>query len=121
MYMKIHRFYIKENLERPLGEEMLIKKELYTDIIHQFNNVLKFKVNEKIIFFNGEYIFDYLFEIKEINKNYIKLELLEKKVSYKQDLETTTEGNFRQKLRLFLCFSVIKKIISILSLKKQVN
>ena len=45
--MKLHRFFI----EQPLGEEIEIKEKT---LIHQWNNVLKFKINEDLILFNSE-------------------------------------------------------------------
>lgn len=45
-----------------------------TDIIHQLTKVLRVKIWEKIIFFDWNDDYDYIFEIKQINKKDIVLE-----------------------------------------------
>ncbi len=44
------------------------------DMIHQLVKVLRVKIWEKIIFFDGEEDFDYIFQIKQINKKDIVLD-----------------------------------------------
>ena len=64
--MKIHRFF----LNNPLGEEIVIKEK---QLLHQWNNVLKFKIDENLILFDGKEKFDYVYTIKNINKWEVKL------------------------------------------------
>lgn len=69
--MKIHRFF----LNNPLGEDLAIKEK---QLLHQWNNVLKFKIGENLILFNGKEGFDYVYTIKSIKKEEVKLYLKEK-------------------------------------------
>ena len=62
--MKLHRFLLGKNIEQPLGEELKITEK---DLIHQWNNVLKFKQDEKISLFDGIIDKDFIYKIKEIN------------------------------------------------------
>lgn len=48
------------------------------DIIHQLLNVLRYKIWQEIIFFNGKELIDYKYSIQEIWKKYIKLFFIEK-------------------------------------------
>ena len=94
--MKLHRFFI----EQPLGEEIEIKEKT---LIHQWNNVLKFKINEDLILFNSEkntINTDHIYNIKEIKKNNIILQLKSKKENLNQE---KGKGEF------ILCISLIKK------------
>ncbi|MDD2907643.1 MAG: RsmE family RNA methyltransferase [Candidatus Gracilibacteria bacterium] len=44
------------------------------DIIHQLTKVLRIKLGEKVIFFDGIDEYDYIFQVKQINKKDIMLE-----------------------------------------------
>ncbi len=78
--MKIHRFF----LNNPLGEEIVIKEK---QLLHQWNNVLKFKIDENLILFDGKEKFDYVYTIKNINKWEVKLSLKEKNKNLSQKEE----------------------------------
>ncbi len=91
--MKIHRFF----LNNPLGEEVLIKEK---QLLHQWNNVLKFKIDENLILFNGKEKFDYVYTIKDIKKREVKLSLKEKAINLLQKEE---------KMTINLCVSLLKK------------
>lgn len=88
--MKLHRFFVKQ----PLGEEMELKEKT---LLHQWNNVLKFEIGESLVLFNSDDNFDFIFKILEINKNFAKLKLQEKKSSFLQEKEIN------------LCIALIKK------------
>ncbi|MEI6352956.1 MAG: RsmE family RNA methyltransferase [Candidatus Nomurabacteria bacterium] len=91
--MKLHRFFVKQ----PLGEEMEIKEK---QLLHQWNNVLKFKTGESLVLFNDEKLLDFVFRIESISKSFVKLKLIESVASLDQKLE---------KRNLNLCVSLIKK------------
>ncbi len=88
--MKLHRFFVKQ----PLGEEIELKEKT---LLHQWNNVLKFEIGESLVLFNSDDNFDFIFKILEINKNFAKLKLQEKKSSFLQEREIN------------LCIALIKK------------
>jgi len=91
--MKIHRFF----LNNPLGEELEIKEKGF---LHQWNNVLKFKIGEDLILFNSQQPVDYIYKIKELKKNIAKLILVDKR----ENLIQEKEGR-----KVNLCISLIKK------------
>lgn len=94
--MKLHRFFI-ENLEQPLGEELKIKEK---PLIHQWNNVLKFKKQEEVSIFNGKDTFDHVFSIENINNKEVDLKFLRKTKNISQK---------DSKIIINLCFSLVKK------------
>ena len=95
--MKIHRFYFKEKLT----DEILLDKKKYPELFHQFINVLRFDIEEEIIFFNEKENFDFFYKIKNINKLNIEFIFKKKEKNLEQDIE--------KKIKLHLCFSIIKK------------
>ena len=46
--MRLHRFYIKENLEK--GKEIRIED---SELIHQWSKVFRLKAGDRVIIFNG--------------------------------------------------------------------
>ena len=95
--MKLHRFLLSKNILQPLGEEIKITEK---DLLHQWNNVLKFKINEKISLFNGILEKDFIYKIKYINNKIAILEFDNKIKNISQKKEV---GNIN------LCISVTKK------------
>lgn len=93
--MKVHRFYIKQSLGE---EEIEISNK---DLLHQFINVLKFKLNENIILFNNLNNIDYIYQIKSVSKQNLKLLFIKKEKNLNQIEE-------KEKI-INLCFSLIKK------------
>jgi 16S rRNA (uracil1498-N3)-methyltransferase len=91
--MKLHRFFI----EQPLGEEIEIKEK---SLLHQWNNVLRFKKGESLILFNSSNNIDYTYCLSLIEKGKALLELVSKKENLSQ--EETGKS-------LTLCFSLIKR------------
>lgn len=91
--MKLHRFFI----EQPLGEEIEIKEK---SLLHQWNNVLRFKKGESLILFNSSNNIDYTYCLSFIEKGKAVLEL----VSQKENLSQEENGK-----SLTLCFSLIKR------------
>jgi hypothetical protein len=91
--MKIHRFYNKQ----PLGEENIkLESKNNKELLHQFFTVLKFKIDEEIILFNNDLNnlknnFDYIYKIKNINKNICELELINTKENLSQLKEIKKE------------------------------
>ena len=69
--MRINRFFINE--ENFPDKYLLVNEE----IIKQINKVLKLKIGQRIILFNGVDEKEYLYEINNINKNNIDLYLIE--------------------------------------------
>lgn len=94
--MKLHRFLI-ENPEQPLGEELKIKEK---DLLHQWNNVLKFEKGELVSLFDGIKEKDFIYKIKDINNNLATLEFDSEIKNISQNLEI---GNIN------LCISLVKK------------
>jgi 16S rRNA (uracil1498-N3)-methyltransferase len=94
--MKLHRFLI-ENLEQPLGGELKIIEK---DLLHQWNNVLKFKKNEKIGIFDGSIEKDFIYKIKEINNKSAILEF---------DSEINNISQEKEVGDIHLCISLVKK------------
>lgn len=95
--MKLHRFLLGENIKQPLGEEIKVTEK---NLLHQWNNVLKFEKDEKIIFFDGVQEKDFIYKIKEINN---KLAIFE----FDNDVD-----NISQKKEIGdinLCISLVKK------------
>jgi len=64
-----------------------------TDIIHQLTKVLRVKVSDEIIFFNGQDNFDYVFKIKQIERNSMLLEQINR---IKNETETDFAVNLYQ-------------------------
>jgi 16S rRNA (uracil1498-N3)-methyltransferase len=101
--MKIHRFYNKQ----PLGEENIkLESKNNKELLHQFFTVLKFKIDEEIILFNNDLNnlknnFDYIYKIKNINKNICELELINTKENLSQIKEIKKD--------IVLCQTLIKK------------
>lgn len=91
--MKLHRFFI----EQPLGEEIEIKEK---SLLHQWNNVLRFKKGESLILFNSSNNIDYIYCLSLLEKGKAVLEL----VSQKENLSQEETGK-----SLTLCFSLIKR------------
>ena len=95
--MKLHRFLLGENIKQPLGEELKITEK---DLLHQWNNVLRFKKDEKIIFFDGIIEKDFVYEIKEINNKLVIFKFISEIENISQKKEI---GNIN------LCISIVKK------------
>ncbi len=95
--MKLHRFLLGKNIEQPLGEELKIVEK---DLIHQWNNVLKFKQDEKISLFDGVIEKDFIYKIKEINN---KLAILE----FDSKVDNISQKN--EVGDIHLCVSLVKK------------
>ena len=95
--MKLHRFLLGKNIEQPLGEELKITEK---DLIHQWNNVLKFKQDEKISLFDGIIDKDFIYKIKEINN---KLAILT------FDSKTNNISQKNEVGDINLCVSLVKK------------
>lgn len=91
--MKLHRFFI----EQPLGEEIVVKEK---KLIHQWNNVLKFKKGESLILFNSSHNKDYTYSIVTITKNEANLHLQDEDSNLNQKEEENAVN---------LCISLIKK------------
>lgn len=68
--MKIHRFYYKQT--QPKNIEITNR-----DIAHQIFKVLRLKIGERVILFNGLELLDFIFEVKALAKNKITLDFLE--------------------------------------------
>jgi len=67
----MQRFFLEQNF----WNDFIIENK---DIIHQLLNVLRYKIWQEIIFFNGKELIDYKYSIQEIWKKYIKLFFIEK-------------------------------------------
>lgn len=78
--MKIHRFF----LNNTLGEDLKIEEK---GLLHQMNTVLKFKIGESIAIFNSLNTFDYIYNIKNIDKKSIFLSFNNKEENLSQDIE----------------------------------
>lgn len=91
--MKIHRFF----LNNPLGEDIIIKEK---SLLHQWNNVLKFKAGETLTIFNDSINLDFIYKIGQINKKEVLL-------TYKEKLENLSQKNLAKNVSL--CISLIKK------------
>lgn len=91
--MKLHRFFI----EQPLGEELVVKEK---SLLHQWNNVLKFKKGESLILFNADKNIDYIYTLDKQSKGECVLTLERKRANLSQQ-EEGREVN--------LCISLIKK------------
>ena len=78
--MKIHRFF----LNNPLGEELKIEEK---SLLHQMNNVLKFKTGESVALFNSFDNIDYIYTINNIDKKSILLTLNKKENNLSQKEE----------------------------------
>lgn len=91
--MKLHRFFI----EQPLGEEIEIKEK---SLLHQWNNVLRFKKGESLILFNSSHNIDYIYCLSFIEKGKAVLELVSQKENLSQE---------ENRKSLTLCFSLIKR------------
>jgi len=78
----MQRFYL-EDLNTTNFNFILINK----DLVHQLSKVLRSKIWDKIVFFDGKDNFDYIFEIKEILKKEIILEQVDR-------IEKNTEIDF---------------------------
>lgn len=90
--MKLHRFYIEENLVNK--SDLLITRE---DLVNQLKNVFRFSNGDQIILFDNSGS-DFLFEINSIDKKSVSLKLIE------------VHGNVSGKLReIFLFASLVKK------------
>jgi 16S rRNA (uracil1498-N3)-methyltransferase len=73
--MPSQRFYLKDGLQN----ELLVLKD--RSLVHQMKNVLKFHKGEQVIFFNDlkHYVgFDYVFELKSIERGSVALMFREK-------------------------------------------
>jgi 16S rRNA (uracil1498-N3)-methyltransferase len=70
--MKLHRFFVEEKIRD--RKTLEIKEDR---LIHQWRNVLRFAVGEKVILFDGQGD-DFLCEIKALTKNDAKLTVLER-------------------------------------------
>ncbi len=69
--MRVNRFFVN----KPLGEETLTDD---VRLVHQIKNVLRLKVSDSVILFNGSDPYDYHYEIREEEKSQILFRLLEK-------------------------------------------
>ncbi|MFA6077908.1 MAG: RsmE family RNA methyltransferase [Candidatus Paceibacterota bacterium] len=69
--MKLHRFFIEEEIGN--RKELEIKTE---HLLHQWRNVLRFAVGDKVILFDGKGS-DFLCEISALTKNISNLDVLE--------------------------------------------
>lgn len=69
--MKLHRFFIEEEIGN--RKELGVKTE---HLLHQWRNVLRFAVGDKVILFDGKGS-DFLCEISALTKNISNLDVLE--------------------------------------------
>jgi 16S rRNA (uracil1498-N3)-methyltransferase len=60
--MKINRYYTDQNIT---GEDMSIRDK---ELLHRLSGVMRYRAGETLKLFNGKDNFDYLYEIKELNK-----------------------------------------------------
>lgn len=95
--MKLHRFLLDKNIEQPLGEELKITEK---DLLHQWNNILKFKKDEKISLFDGIVEKDFIYNIKNINNKLVILE-------FDKEIENISQKNEVGDINL--CISLVKK------------
>ncbi len=95
--MKLHRFLLDKNIEQPLGEELKITEK---DLLHQWNNVLKFKKDEKINLFDGIVEKDFIYNIKNISNKLVILE-------FDKEIENISQKNEVRDINL--CLSLVKK------------
>ena len=81
--MRLHRFFVKENIGE--NSEIEISEER---IVHQFRSVFRLGVGDKIIVFNGDSK-DYECEIVEIGKKDLRLKILDSRMVHKSKKEVT--------------------------------
>jgi 16S rRNA (uracil1498-N3)-methyltransferase len=98
--MKLHRFYIPQNIETEprtpvLGEVTLVH---FPELVHQVKNVLKLRTSERLIFFNGDG-YEYLSSVVSF----------EGKESMKLNIEEISKNDVSLPKEVFLFFSIIKK------------
>lgn len=60
--MKINRYYTDQNIT---GEDMSIRDK---ELLHRLSGVMRYKAGETLKLFNGKNNFDYMYEVKELNK-----------------------------------------------------
>jgi 16S rRNA (uracil1498-N3)-methyltransferase len=96
--MKIHRFYISEQLPTPSATTILPFTLSSSELYNQMNRVLRLRISETVILFNGDG-FEYVSTIVSYpKKNVIEFEIVEKK-----------PNNSAPKRELTVFFSLIKK------------
>lgn len=71
--MRLHRFFVKENIERNSEIEIYDKR-----IVHQVRNVFRLGVGDKTIIFNGDG-FDYECEIIKVGIKNLELQIINSK------------------------------------------
>ena len=82
----MQRFYINSEL---VWENIFLLED--KEIIHQLSKVLRIKLNDEIVLFNGEENNDFLYKIIEINKKTLSLELI-------KTIKKDSEINFKLSL-----------------------
>lgn len=127
--MKIHRFFVKEflqnnNQDNRSGRVILNDK----DIIHQIERVLRLKIGEQIVIFDGVNNFDYLCKTLSISKKEIELQISENIIKNKLNTKlnlfiSVVKSDFELIIReaTELGVSNIYPIISERVEKKQIN
>jgi 16S rRNA (uracil1498-N3)-methyltransferase len=60
--MKINRYYTDQNIT---GEDMSVRGK---ELLHRLSGVMRYKAGETLKLFNGKDNFDYMYEVKEMNK-----------------------------------------------------
>lgn len=98
--MKLHRFYIPEDKAIEKGELAvgILFAIHFPELSHQMKNVLRLRLGEKIIFFNGNGN-EYLGTIVSFDG----------RTEIKLHIETITKNDVSFKKELFLFFSLIKR------------
>lgn len=95
VYMRLHRFYI-DNIVLDSGNCFVTQE---TDLIHQLKNVFRYKIGQKVLFFN-EKVGEIEFEIKNIDKKDMSfIHIRQMKGSY---------DDSKNKRQNVLCMSIIK-------------
>jgi 16S rRNA (uracil1498-N3)-methyltransferase len=89
--MKISRYYIDTHLS---DRDMSIKDK---NLLHRLSSVLRYKLGEKVILFNGKSEYDFIFSIKDINKKEIYLTFVEQITNNISHSENITSNNINKK------------------------
>ena len=121
--MRLHRFYIKENIN--LDKELVIQDK---DLINQVRNVFRMKKNDRVIFFDGSGM-DFVSEILVLEKNKMivipkeekEAVILKKNITLFQVLVKKDNFEFIAEKCTGVGVSSIVPVISERSEKKSVN